>query len=467
MELDRRIESYREDMIQSLQELIRIRSVEGEPRENMPFGEGPYQALNYMLNLAKSMGFQTLNVDNYAGHIDLGSGEETVGILVHVDVVPEGEGWTYPPYGGEIHDGKIYGRGAIDDKGPAIAVLYAMKAIQESGLSISKKVRMILGTNEETNWEDIPYYLKRVKKPDLAFVPDADFPVIHGEKGILVLDLKKKLNQPSKGNLVLEKIQGGNAPNMVPDACTAVLLVEGNIRQDVENILRNFVKETGWDLSLKDIGSGKVVISSKGKSAHGSTPEKGINAISQLMKFLGELPFEDCGVGEFIRIYNRHIGMEYYGESIGCGFEDEISGKLIFNVGMIYVDEKEAAVTVNIRYPITISSQEVYPGMHQSLKDTGIEIIEQEDMKPIYIPEDHELIQKLMQVYREKTGDMKSKPIVIGGGTYARAIENAVAFGPLFPGQPGVEHQKDEYISIDSLLQCAKIYAEAIYQLAK
>ena len=178
------------------------------------------------------------------------------------------------------------------------------------------------------------------------------------------------------------------------------------------------------------------------------------------------MPFEDCGAGEFIRIYNRHIGMEYYGESIGCGFEDEISGKLIFNVGMIYVDEKEAAVTVNIRYPITISSEEVYSGMHQSLKETEIKIIEQEDMKPIYIPEDHELIQKLMQVYREKTGDMKSKPIVIGGGTYARAIENAVAFA-LISGTARCGAPKDEYISIDSLLQCAKIYAEAIYQLAK
>lgn len=467
MELDRRLESYREDMIRSLQELIRIRSVEGEPKENMPFGEGPYQALNYMLNLAESMGFQTLNVDNYAGHIDLGSGEETVGILVHLDVVPEGEGWTYPPYGGEIHDGKIYGRGALDDKGPAIAVLYAMKAIQESGLSISKKVRMILGTNEETNWNDIPYYLERVKKPDLAFVPDADFPVIHGEKGILIFDLKKKLNQPSKGNLVLEKIQGGNAPNMVPDGCTAILRVDSDVRKDVEDRLRTFVQETGWDLSMKETEPGRITISCKGKSAHGSTPEKGINAISRLMKFLGELPFEDCDAKEIIRLYNRHIGMEYYGESIGCGLEDEVSGKLIFNVGMIDVDEKEVTITVNIRYPVTISSEKVYSGMRQSLKDTGIEIIEQEDMKPIYIPEDHELIQKLMQVYREKTGDLESKPIVIGGGTYARAIENAVAFGPLFPGQPGVEHQKDEHISVDALLQCAKIYAEAIYQLAK
>jgi succinyl-diaminopimelate desuccinylase len=468
VKLESLIENYQENIVQSLQGLVRIKSVEGKPRENMPFGEGPYKALNYMLDLAESMGFQTLNVDNYAGHIDLGDGEETVGMLVHLDVVPEGEGWTYPPFGAEIHNDKIYGRGTIDDKGPAIAALYAMKAVKESGLSIRKKVRMILGTNEETNWGGIHYYLKKIKQPDIAFVPDADFPVINGEKGILVFDLKKKLKgQHKESSLVLESIKGGNAPNMVPDACTAVLRAEKDIQQDIEKKLESFKKETGSDISLEYSEPEKIIFYSKGKSAHGSKPELGINAISQLMKFLGQLPFDDSEVQNFIEVYNKHIGNGYYGECIGCGFEDQISGKLILNVGMIRLDAQEGVITINIRYPITVSSEKVYSGIRETLKETEIEIIEKEDMKPIYIPKEHELVKKLMQVYQKATGDMESKPIIIGGGTYARAIKNAVAFGPLFPGTLGLEHQKDECISIGSLIKCAKIYAEAIYQLAK
>ncbi len=466
-QLEKRIESYREEMIRSLQKLVQIKSVEGAPRENMPFGEGPYQALNYMLNLAKSMGFQVFNADNYAGHIDLGDSSEIVGVLVHLDVVPEGEGWTYPPYGGEIHASKIYGRGTVDNKGPAIASLYAMKAIQEEGLPIRKKIRLILGTNEETNWGGIKYYLKKVKQPDIAFVPDANFPVIHGEKGILVFDLNQKRKEQQKEKIVLESMRGGNAPNMVADWCTAILRGEEEIQKTVEKELEIFIKETGYALSLEPSQEGKIILHSMGKSAHGSAPQLGINAISQLMKFLERLPWGNSETGEFIKLYNQKIGMEYYGESIGCGFEDEISGKLIFNVGMIHMDAERMTITANIRYPITVSSDAVYDEIRKALKNTEVEVIPKDHKKPIYIPEEHELVQKLMQVYRKETGDMESKPIVIGGGTYARAIENAVAFGPTFPGQMGLEHQKDEHISIDSLLKCTKIYAQAMYTLAK
>ncbi len=465
MEISKWVESYKEDVIKDLKGLLAIRSVEEKASDEKPFGEGPYRALRYMLDLGASMGFKTKNVDNYAGHIEYGDGNEIIGVLVHLDVVPEGEEpWVYPPYSGEVHEGRIYGRGAIDNKGPAVAVLYALKALKESNLPLNKKIRLILGTNEESGWGGIHYYLKNEKAPDMAFSPDADFPVIHAEKGILIFDLVKDFSfQPDKG-LVLKSIKGGNAPNMVADKCTAVLKNENmnNVLQE----LSNFTEITGYHLTSKIEGD-LITIVSTGKSAHGATPEKGINAISQMMLFLAQLEFINSDINDFIRFYAEHIGMEYNGESFGCEFEDEVSGKLTFNVGMIEADEKKGRITVNIRYPVTIDSEDVFKALKSKTKKKIFEIIHGEDMKPKYLPKDHELVKTLMNVYQKHTGDYDTAPIAIGGGTYARAIEKAVAFGPVFIGQEALEHQKNEYIEIDLLIKAAKIFADAMYELAK
>lgn len=459
------VENYKEDIIKSTQDIIGIKSVEEEAKPNMPFGEGPYKALEFALNLAQEMGFETKNLDGYAGHADLGQGEEIVGILVHLDVVPEGEGWTYPPYGGEIHDGKIYGRGTADDKGPAIACMYAMKALKESGVKLNKKIRIIFGTNEETGWGCMKHYFANEKAPDMAFTPDADFPVIHGEKGIIIFDLVKKLSSNSCNGIVLKSIKGGNAPNMVPDHCETILEVEDV--SAIEEKLNKFVEKTKYPLSMEK-GGRNIKIIAKGISAHGSTPQKGKNAISHLMAFLGELLTGSCDICEFINMYNEKIGFKHYGEGIGCGFEDDVSGKLNFNPGVIKGNEEEIKLTINVRYPIKSSAKEVYDGIREALKDIKVEIIEGEkDNKPLYVPKDNVLVEKLMKVYKEQTGDVESEPITIGGGTYARAMENAVAFGPNFPGQKEVAHQKDEFISIEHLMDITKIYAKALYELAK
>jgi len=467
MELGKIIDSFKDNIIKSTQDILKIRSVEGEGKEGMPFGEDVNKALEYSLSLSEDLGFEVKNFEGYAGHADIGQGEKTVGILVHLDVVPEGEGWKYPPYGGEIHNDKIYGRGAIDDKGPAIATLYAMKAIKDSGLAIKNKIRIIFGTNEETGWEGVKYYFSKVKAPDLAFTPDADFPVIHGEKGIMVFKLKQRFDEGCSGNISIRKIEGGSRPNMVPDSAIAVLdISENTIKDSLKKQLEGFRNKTGYEIFIEDNNT-DIKIISKGISAHGSTPGAGKNAISQLLAFLGEVVPCKCGICDFINIYNEKIGMEYNGESIGVNFEDDISGKLTFNVGIIKVDEKEADVTINIRYPIKYSSLDVYREMKEVLKGTNVEVIEGEDMKPIYVDKDNFLVQKLMKVYREETGDENSEPITIGGGTYARAMNNAVAFGPLFPGQEELAHQKDECIAIDDLIKITKIYAKALYELAK
>lgn len=458
-----RLEGYKEDILKTLQELIKIRSVEGEPKEGMPFGEGVQQALDYMLHVGKELGFKTTNVDNYGGHLEMGEGEEILGILVHLDTVPEGTDWTHDPFGGEIADGKLYGRGAIDNKGPAVAVLYSMKAIMESNIKLNKKVRLILGLDEETHWKGIHYYLSKEKSPDIGFTPDANFPVIHAEMGILIFELVKKINKSPRMGVVLKSIAGGSAPNVVPDICRVV--ITANNYDDIKQKIDEFVSKTGYKLSAKGRGKSLEILS-EGISAHGAHPENGLNAVSIMMQFLSELQFSNDDVDEFIQFYNNKIGFELNGKSIGCGFSDEVSGDLIFNVGKINVDEETARLTINIRYPVSLTGDEVYEGIRKNTDEHDFGIVKIENKKQIYIPKDHELVQKLMTIYQKHTGDYETQPIVTGGGTYARSIENAVAFGPSFVGQPSVEHQRDEYIAVDSLMKAAAIYCDAIVELA-
>ncbi|MCG0276560.1 MAG: Sapep family Mn(2+)-dependent dipeptidase, partial [Thermosediminibacteraceae bacterium] len=184
MDIEKAIKLNEEPLIKSVCEIIKIRSVEDAPAPGKPFGEGVARALEYALDLSRSFGFRTKNLDNYIGWAEWGEGAEMVGILVHLDVVPEGSGWTYPPFGGEIHDGKIYGRGAVDNKGPAMAALYALKTLKDAGVKFKRRVRVIFGTNEESGMKCIKYYLEHDEEPTMAFSPDAEYPIINGEKGI-------------------------------------------------------------------------------------------------------------------------------------------------------------------------------------------------------------------------------------------------------------------------------------------
>lgn len=471
-----RIEDYRDQMVSMVQELVAIHSVQEPAAAGMPFGEGVQQAFEYMLEKGKEAGFEICNIDNYGGHLELkgtvygedgavvGEPRETMGILVHLDVVPVGSGWDRDPFGGQVEDGRIYGRGVSDDKGPAAAVFYAMKAIKEAGLVPRKNVRLILGLDEETNWQGMHYYLKRVPAPDFGFTPDGEFPAVHGEKGILIFELAKKFAKSSgaaKGT-VFRTASGGNAPNMVPDGARAVIRSENY--DEIKAKLSEFKKETGYKLSAK--GRGKSLeISAEGVSAHGAMPWKGQNAISILMEFLGKIHFANDDICDFIDFYNRCIGHELSGQAMGCGFSDEPSGQLIFNAGMLEMDEEAARLTVNIRYPITMTGDQIYEAMMPILNEYNLGVVKLKSTDPIYFEKDHPMIRTLMEAYQKHTGDMESQPFVIGGGSYARAVPNAVAFGMLFPGEPDTMHQKNESMSIDSMVLAAKIYGEAIAAL--
>lgn len=476
MDYLKRLDDSKDELIRRLSELAAIRSVVEASEGDMPFGSGVQEAFEYFLKLGAEEGFEVCNIDNYGGHLDFGGwiydeegnltgrNEETLGILVHLDVVPEGDGWTYPPYEPCVVDGKLYGRGMEDDKGPAMAVFFALKALKDAGFRPKKKIRLILGLDEEVDWVGMKHYLSKVKAPDFSFTPDADFPVIHGEKGIMVFELARKFGASREKGLVLRSISGGTAPNSVADRAKALL--NGPDYDDVKAKLAAFRERTGYTVSCK--GRGKSLeITAEGAAAHGATPWEGLNAISVLMAFLGELNIVNEDVRDFIRFYNDKIGFELDGASIGCKAEDECSGGLVFNVGMIQMDEEAVRVTVNIRYPISLTCEDVYEAMMPELNRSDIGVVKQGQKDPIFTPEDSPLVQTLLRVYRKHTGDEESRPQVIGGGTYARAVPNAVAFGALFPGTKETMHQRDEHVEIDKLMAAAKIYAEAIYELTK
>lgn len=487
--INERIDAARDEMITTLKELIAIPSVVSEPVDDMPFGENVHKAFSYMLKKAEDEGFEVCNTDNYGGHIEFGGqifdedgdvvgvSDECMGIVGHLDVVPEGNDWDHEPFGGEIEDGKLYGRGAIDDKGPVVAAFYAMKALKEAEAYPAKKVRLILGLDEETNWEGMSYYLSKVKAPDFGFTPDSEFPAIHGEMGIIIFDIAKKLKAPKDKGLELRNLKGGQAPNMVPDSARAVLFDADS--QSYEMIkaavaaFRDEKKESADEFAdgraaihCKGIGK-SLEITVKGVSAHGSSPEDGLNAISIMMEFLGRLNFVSDDVTDFIEFYNRHIGYELDGKALGADFEDEPSGRLILNAGTIELDRKAVSLAVNIRYPVTFSAEEVYESIMPALDEYELGIVKGKDEAPIFIPADDPFIETLMDIYRQHTGDKDSRPVVSGGGTYARMFKDCVAFGGMFPGEPDTMHQKNEYIDIENFVMMTKIYADAIYRLTK
>ncbi len=440
--MEKYIDEHKDELIEIVREILKIKSVEEEPFEDAPFGIGVKLALEYALSVGEEMGFKTKNFDNYAGYVEFGEGEELISVLGHLDVVPEGKGWDYPPYGGVIADGKIFGRGAIDDKGPMMAALFGMYALKEKGAKLSKRVRIVFGTNEETGWKGITYYKQKKRTPLIGFTPDGNFPVINREKGILDVTLGRKF---SAKNTSL-KLKGGDRPNMVADRAEAVFSsLEGVSGENVEV-------------------SGNTVVA-KGVSAHGAHPWEGKNAITLLCKALenAKLPSE---VENIVKFVNECVDEDVYGGKLGIANEDELSGKLTVNLGIMEINEDEAKIVFNIRYPISDSADRIVKGVSEKAEKYGLSVIKTHNNGPLFVDEKEPVVQTLLEVYEETTGE-KGYTLAIGGGTYARAMEKGVAFGPVFPGMKAVEHQPNEFIAIDHLVKLAKIYGRAIEELAK
>lgn len=459
MEFANLIAAYKDNIIRDVQRLVQIKSVDDMPLSGMPFGKGIADALNEALKISEELGFLTCNLDGYVGYAQAGQGEEIVGILVHLDVVPEGEGWDMDPYSALIKDGKIYGRGTSDDKAPAIACLYALKAVLDSGVKLKKRVRIIFGTNEEKNCECIKYYVKKEGNVDSGFTPDANFPLIHGEKAIIQGSFIFTDNGQKTAPYLVD-IKGGRAVNMVADQCEATLCVDE--KQSIKEKFDNYLQENSLDGSYKTVNE-NIELKICGKSSHGSKPEEGINAISHMVCFLNKIGLNQGA--EFAESYCGKIGFSTSGENMKLNMKDEF-GNLTFCVGMIKMENNSIIVHTDIRYPITAQYEDIIGRIEESIKNTDIHYELEHFKDAIYVKRDAELVKILMDSYIKITNDTVNKPFTIGGGTYARAMKNILGFGMLFCGNEDTMHKKNEYVKIDNLLKATNIYAEAIYKLA-
>ena len=471
MDYIKKIDENMEEQVEFLQSLLKINSENGEKIEKdgqvYPFGQGVQDAYELTMNAAKEMGFETENFQNYGGHIDFGEGEEILGIIGHIDVVPAGDGWEFQPYSGEIKDGYIYGRGTTDDKGPVVASLFAMKALKDAGYVPSKKVRLIIGLDEETNWFGLDHYLENVKeKPNFGFSPDGEFPVINGEKGIINFQLVKKLAGKTSKGLQLSKLDGGSVVNMVPESARALVYREDGKYDDIRESAKKYAEDKGYKLQVKGVGKSLEILA-EGKAAHGASPEAGLNAISILFDFIGSLEFADEKLNDFLHFYNEYIGFNINGENIGCGFADEPSGKLTFNVGLASTDKESIKIGVNARMPLDKTDEDVYGGMAPFLDKYQIGVVKEKYNPPIFMDADTPMVKTMMEVYKNQTGDTEAKPMVIGGGTYSRAFDNMLAYGAMFPGEPDLMHQRNEKMNLESFDKMTKIYAETIYRLTQ
>ena len=438
------LEAQQEPLKKALIELVRIPSV-CEEGGGFPFGEAIDQALHKALQVAGELGFRTQYGDGgYYGFAEIGQGEEMLGILGHLDVVPPGKlgDWENRPFDPVEKDGKLYGRGTQDDKGPLLASLFAVKALMDAGVTFPKRVRFIFGTDEETLWRCIKRYNEKEEMPGFGFSPDSRFPVTYAEKGLLQL----RLEAPNESGI---RLTGGSAFNAVPDA----ILYEGERQEDLADMLDRL----GFEYELFEDG-----IEVKGRAAHAMIPEEGINAIARLCIALNAIGIQSKAVN-FVA---QEIGQDPFATRIFGDCADEPSGKLKFNVGKIDLGKTEQ-LFIDTRLPVTASKEEIVKTLTAAAGQYGLEYKEFDWLGSIYLPLDHFMVTTLMDVYRRYSGDTATLPQSSGGATYARAIPNCVAFGALTVDEPLTEHQPNERVVLANLYKAMEIYAHAVYDLTR
>ncbi|HHT82765.1 MAG TPA: dipeptidase PepV [Acholeplasmataceae bacterium] len=441
----------KKEFLHDLETIIKINSeltTYDPKRVGAPFGEGNKLVLDAMLNIGKKDGFNVLNVDGFAGHIEYGNQKEFVAILGHLDVVPAGNDWTYPPYELTNVDGKIYGRGVEDDKGPTLAAYYAMKILKELNVPLSKRIKLIVGVDEESGSRCMQHYLKRHPEvPVSGFVPDADFPLIYAEKGITRVDISGYFVD----DLILS-MDAGLRSNMVPDQVKVVL--KGNLVDKIKSENKNLEPK---------LENGNTILIVSGKSAHGSTPELGVNAVFNFVKLAQKIGLNS----NLLQLLDKYFVDDTKGHKLGINITCPETGHLSENLGILKYNGKELVITLDIRYPKGITHLEIRDLINLKVEEYKLSVTKQTNSDMLYVSPDSKLVKTLLNSYIKHSGDKDAKPIVIGGGTYARSIPNVVAFGPHFPGRPSFIHQRDEYVLLDDLLTATIIYLEALYELAK
>lgn len=431
------------DMIESIKAAVRINSVmdENTATESMPFGKGVDEALRKTLEIAESLGFKTVYKDGYYGYAEVGEGEELIGILGHIDVVPIGDEskWKFPPFSATEEDGYIYGRGTQDDKGPTIAAMYAVKALLDAGVKFGKRVRFIIGGDEENLWRCIAKYTENGEEiPSMGFTPDSSFPVTNAEKSLVQFYLRGKGSKELSLNI-------SGALNAVPGVANYTGKLADKLVERLDELKFEYEKD----------GESVTVI---GKRVHAASADKGVNAIERLCKALYEIGVKD-DVVRFVAELSDSVGSKILPNCV-----DDVSGTLTLNLGELIINEKESKIGFDSRVPVKFTIEDLENAVKENAANYGLEFEEFDRLKSLYVPADSELIKTLVSVYEQETG-LEGTPKSSGGATYAKALDNCVAFGAMFPFDEKTEHQENERVNIKNMIKATEIYALSVYRL--
>ena len=444
MEVRQFVEENLEAMKQDLKELVSYNSVNG--KDEKPFGSANRKVLEHALRMMEDKGLRTENVDYYCGYGEVGEGDQLIGILAHLDIVPAGEGWKHDPFDLQEEDGFLYGRGVSDDKGAAVASMYALKYLIQENYPFQKRVRLILGCNEETGSECIRHYVEKHGHIDYGFTPDGNFPGIYAEKGMFEA---KVVGHDTR----ILSIQGGEASNVVNKKVVCTLPLNSFDEEAFKRYLQEH--EMPFDYEKDEV----IHVTVHGISAHASMPDLGKNAISHLLEALYHAGFED----PFVSWFHAHFALEVHGETLGFeAIRDDISDTTI-NFGVIGKKDDDLIMTLDMRFPVKTNTEKVAELM--KISDEHNEIIVEELVEPLYFDIDSPMIKALKKAYVDVTGDDKTEMEAIGGGTYAKSIHNCIAFGCEFIGENNHIHDLDECLSIDSFKKQVELYVAAIRNL--
>lgn len=455
-------QQQKEDYLNDLISLMKIASVrdDSQATDEFPLGPKPAQALTIFLEMAQQDGFRTKNIDNVVGYAEWGEGDETLAILAHLDVMPAGNGWDTDPFDPVIKDGKLYGRGASDDKGPGMAAYYALKTLKDMDIKFNKKVRFIVGTDEESDWTGIKRYFEVEPAPTFGFSPDAEFPLINGEKGNV--SMKLSFAGDNAGEVGLTSFDSGLRPNMVPREAEAVL--ETASADQIAAAFNDFLANqpiTGE----AEVNQRRLKLSVVGKAAHGMEPPNGENAGTYLANFLTQYDIKGAA-GSFITLLGKYMHQDSRLHNFDLAFSDEVMGDLTMNVGLMNFDTQNGGqVDMNFRYPKGITPDEIQSKLSLVTAPLSVTITPGTFMVPHYVDVSDPLVTTLMAAYRDQTGDDKAQPEVVGGGTYGRMMERGVAFGALFDHTEDTMHQANEFQPVDDLLMAMAIYMQSINDL--